>query len=241
MNEPRIKDGPAPQTLADQIVHILTLDLLLRRIEPGTWLREADLAARFNVSRQAIREAMQRLELLGHLEIVPRRGARAVDYVPEELDDLITFHAVVFGCSCRLAAERRTPEQLADIRDAVDHLARIAASDAGAEEYEIVRLQCYTLVQRATGVAHELNERRSFVTRMRHPYSIDAVATPQMRVGSAARWRTLVDLIAARDGAGAERQFMHMADATRPAILAACRAARVRATQTDLATAPAET
>lgn len=214
-----------PDTLSEQIVETLVLDLQLQRIPPGAALREQDLAERFGVSRPAIREALKRLELRGCVDASQRRGVRAIAYTPDDLADLLEFHEANFSLTCRLAAERRTDVQMSDIRLQVSLLRQLARSGATAEDYEIARLGAYRRIELATGAAYELNQRRAFI-RFFNPYSISAVQTAEQREASAARWLDLANLIDHRDGEGAAAQFRTMARATRPAILEACRASQ---------------
>lgn len=220
-------DAPTrPRSLADQVVAILSDDILLRRMRPGAALKEAELCDRFNISRPAVREALNRLEALGLVENTPRKGARVSDFSPDELNDLVGFHAAVFSHTCMLAAQRRTEDELAAIKAACDHLERLAQSEANAEEYELARIKCYAAIERAIGPTYRLSRRRAFVMRIWNPYSVDAVATKEARLASARRWKKLARLIAAHDGEGARLHFMTMANATRAPMLAACKAWR---------------
>ena len=217
--------GP-PRNLSDQIAAILSDDMLFRRIAPGAPLRESQLCARFHVSRPAIRDALNQLAAMGQVEFLPRKGARAVDFTPAELEDIIGFHAVVFAHTCRLAAERRSEAEMRDIHESIDHLSRLADSSANAEEYEAARQECYAAIERAIGSAYALNRRRPFITRLWNPYAIAAVATSEMRRASAARWRKLGELIAAQDGRAAEGYFFAMVECTRRLMIEACLKAR---------------
>lgn len=217
------------QSLGDQLANVIGKEIVFRKIMPGEPLRELDLSERFNVSRPAVRDALNRLASLGLVEVLPRRGARAIDFTPEELDDLIGFHAVAFAHACRLAAERRTEREMRDIAAAVDHLVRLAHSDAGPEDYEVGRIACYGAIERAMGPAFVLNQRRAVMARVWNPYAIDTVATAEQRRASAERWQRLAAFIGARDGAGAQAQFLAMVDATRNLSVESCRRWRAHA------------
>lgn len=221
-----IDEQTGPRSLALQIAAILGQDLMFRRIWPGAPMRDAELCSRFGVSRPVIREALNHLAYLGQIENLPRKGARAVDCTPAELDDLISFHAAVFALACRFAAERRSDAQMHEIRDASEHLTRLAYSDAGAETYETARLDCYGTIERAVGPGYTLNRRRPFITRIWNPYAIDAVATPELRQASAERWKKMCGLIEAQDGDAAQRYFLAMVETTRPYMIAGCKKLR---------------
>ena len=67
------------RTLPEQITHLLRYDLLSGRIEPGSPLRETEIAARFGVSRGPVREALRQLAQGGLLHFEPNRGFRTAE------------------------------------------------------------------------------------------------------------------------------------------------------------------
>lgn len=62
-------------TLTSQIYDFLRHQIVAKRIIPGTPLSENDLAAHFNVSRQPVHEALNKLSLNGLIEILPQKGS----------------------------------------------------------------------------------------------------------------------------------------------------------------------
>ena len=99
-------------------------DLLLAAIEtgslpPGTRLREADLAARFQISRTPVREALKRLELQGLVAHEPHHGA--VVSTPEygQVVELYMMREVLEGTAARLAAQHATDVEVQVLRDMV--------------------------------------------------------------------------------------------------------------------------
>lgn len=87
-----------------------TYDLLLEEIEsgglpPGTRLREADLAARFSISRTPIRETLKRLELQGIVMHEPHHGAVVASLDYAQIVELYILREVLEGTAAKLAAQ----------------------------------------------------------------------------------------------------------------------------------------
>ena len=62
--------------LRNGIYDAVRADILACRIEPGNEMREQDLAARYNVSRAPVRDALLRLEREFLVTVMPRQGSR---------------------------------------------------------------------------------------------------------------------------------------------------------------------
>ncbi|MCE1238147.1 MAG: GntR family transcriptional regulator [Hyphomicrobiales bacterium] len=100
--------GPrsAPLTVARRVEEALRRAIVTLELPPGTALSENDLAERFHVSRQPIREALIALSHRGLVEIQPRRGTtvirisadqmRQVRFIRESLEVSIARAAVQF-------------------------------------------------------------------------------------------------------------------------------------------------
>lgn len=64
----------ASEPINQQIYRYLRRDIVGCAIQPGTLLSEKEVSARFNVSRQPVREAFIKLAEAGLVQIVPQRG-----------------------------------------------------------------------------------------------------------------------------------------------------------------------
>ena len=102
--------------LHEQVAQRLRQMLVEGRIAPGAKLNERELAEGLNVSRTPLREAIKMLAAEGLVELLPNRGAIAVSLT--EADVLNTFEVMagLEGQAGALAAERITPEELAEIQ-----------------------------------------------------------------------------------------------------------------------------
>jgi DNA-binding GntR family transcriptional regulator len=70
------RTAPRKPTATDRVYEGIYNAVHERRLEPGTWLREAELAASFGVSRTVVRQALQRLAQHQVVELIHNRGSR---------------------------------------------------------------------------------------------------------------------------------------------------------------------
>jgi DNA-binding GntR family transcriptional regulator len=104
-----------PTALHGQVTQRLRQLLVEGRIAPGAKLNERELCEQMKVSRTPLCEAIKTLAAEGLVELLPNRGAIAVQL--GEADILNTFEVMagLEGMSGELAAQRITPEELTEI------------------------------------------------------------------------------------------------------------------------------
>jgi DNA-binding GntR family transcriptional regulator len=102
--------------LHEQVAHRLRQMLVESRIAPGAKLNERELCEILSVSRTPLREAIKMLAAEGLVELLPNRGAIAVELT--EVDVLNTFEVMagLEAQSGELAAQRITDDELTEIR-----------------------------------------------------------------------------------------------------------------------------
>ncbi|MDB5931158.1 MAG: GntR family transcriptional regulator [Polaromonas sp.] len=108
---------PIPRAgLHEQVAGRLRQMLVENRITPGAKLNERELSEVLKVSRTPLREAIKMLAAEGLVELLPNRGAIAVEL--DEADVLNTFEVMagLEGQSGELAAQRITAAELNEIR-----------------------------------------------------------------------------------------------------------------------------
>ncbi len=116
------------ETLGEQLRAAIEEAILNGALEPGARIHPDELAAHFGVSRIPVREALRALDASGWVEIRPRHGVYVRQRHAAELEELFEVRAPLEAQACRLAARRRTDEQVAEL----DALAR-SAKDAADE------------------------------------------------------------------------------------------------------------
>lgn len=74
------------RTAADDVFERLYNDIVCLKLVPGTKLPEAEVAKRFGVSRQPIRDAFNRLSSIGLLNIRPQRATEVRGFSMERIN-----------------------------------------------------------------------------------------------------------------------------------------------------------
>ena len=147
MNHPA--DAPIlrrSRSLAQTVVDALQAPIRDGRVEPGTKLpSEGEIMAAFGVSRTVVREALSRLQASGLVVtrhgvgsfVVGRGDEVAFRIGPQQLEtlrDVVAMLELRIGVeteAASLAAQRRSPANLATMRQALDEFA--AAVEAGRD------------------------------------------------------------------------------------------------------------
>ncbi|WP_333773109.1 GntR family transcriptional regulator [Streptomyces sp. IBSBF 3136] len=93
-----------PGPLRDRVYEALLELITTRALRPGQHLVESELAGHLGVSRQPVREALQRLNTEGWVDLRPAQGAFVHVPTPEEADQLLTVRTLLEAEAARLAA-----------------------------------------------------------------------------------------------------------------------------------------
>lgn len=104
-----------PTALHGQVTQRLRQMLVEGQIAPGAKLNERELCEQLKVSRTPLREAIKTLAAEGLVELLPNRGAIAVQLGEDDILNTFEVMAGLEGMSGELAAQRITPEELAEI------------------------------------------------------------------------------------------------------------------------------
>ena len=79
-------------------------------------LREADLARKLGVSRTPVREALNRLQQEGIVQVLPRRGAKVLPTTTDEYLCWLEIREVLEAVATRRAAERISKKSVKELR-----------------------------------------------------------------------------------------------------------------------------
>lgn len=104
-------------TASDRALDALRNGILSGEYAPGARLGEVDLAAKLGLSRTPVRDALRRLSAEGLVDITTNKGARVVDYPPQDLDHIFQIRAHVEGLAARAAAQTASAEDIDRLED----------------------------------------------------------------------------------------------------------------------------
>ncbi|WP_449349383.1 GntR family transcriptional regulator [Streptomyces shaanxiensis] len=93
-----------PGPLRDRVYGALLELITTRALQPGQHLVESELAGHLGVSRQPVREALQRLNTEGWVDLRPAQGAFVHEPTDEEADQLLTVRTLLEAEAARLAS-----------------------------------------------------------------------------------------------------------------------------------------
>lgn len=108
--------GDRHQPLREVVLAELRTAIITGRFQPGERLVEDRLATDLGVSRNPVREALRTLESEGLVTMTRRRGATIAVVSDEEARQLFEVREPLETFATRLAARRRTEEQLEELR-----------------------------------------------------------------------------------------------------------------------------
>ena len=124
------RPGPLRERVYDALLELITT----RALRPGQHLVESELAQHLGVSRQPVREALQRLNTDGWVDLRPAQGAFVHEPTEDEADQLLTVRTLLEAEAARLAAENADAEGVAELEE----LCRRGEAAVGGDEVEKV-------------------------------------------------------------------------------------------------------
>lgn len=133
------------QTQADKLSADIADAILEGVFAPGARLDEQSLAARYNVSRTPVREALRQLSTTGLIDIRPRRGATVVQATAEQVEVLFVAMGEIEASCARLSAMSMSPVERRRLQALQDAMLELVTRD-DREAYAAANLQFHTLI-----------------------------------------------------------------------------------------------
>src|SRR3954470_19764568 len=210
------------RSLPDAVFEQLTAEIVAGAVPPGDALPpERALTEQLGVNRQAVREALQRMHLLGLVDIRHGEPTRVRDFRSSASPELLTWlivrpdgsvdpavvrsvfelRATVGADAARLCAARALPDVVAGVSDVADEMAEAARADDDVELFTLSERFWSLIIDGADNVAYQLL--LNVLEGVYAPLSVDAVAA---LVGDELRDTAGHRRVAAAIAGGNERQ-----------------------------------
>lgn len=193
--------------LKDAVYLQLRRDIIGGVLPTGAVLREAELVARFGVSKTPLRDALVRLQKDGFVEIPPYRSAVVTGYSETDLREIYELRELLEGACARQAALHISADALAELAQIVQASAACVSGGevvAGRQEELAGLIQHFDLALYAQSRNSRIDE---MIGNIRgHVQRIGRMTTgiPGRLAKSVAEHQAICEAIARRDAAAAE-------------------------------------
>ncbi|MGE0074078.1 MAG: GntR family transcriptional regulator [Sphaerochaetaceae bacterium] len=151
-------------TITDYIYEQLLDDIISLHYPPGEKLSEAQLAQRFEVSRDPVRKALIRLERENFVQIKPQFGTIVSEISIEKGKEICDVRMLLETYAAKIAAEKVTTQQLNALQHAFNKLETMDKNSDSYSKYisEIDILLHNTIYEACgNGIIREVNMRYS--------------------------------------------------------------------------------
>ncbi|WP_078379791.1 GntR family transcriptional regulator [Sutcliffiella halmapala] len=103
-------------SIASEVFDQLRVKIISGELKNGERLVEMELAKYLGISRTPVREAIQRLEQEGLVEILPRKHCLVKGITFESINEIILIRSLLEPTAARVAATKITDEQLLKLK-----------------------------------------------------------------------------------------------------------------------------
>ncbi|MFC9753130.1 GntR family transcriptional regulator [Streptomyces sp. NPDC056921] len=203
------RPGPLRERVYEALLELMTT----RALRPGQHLVESELAGQLGVSRQPVREALQRLNTEGWVDLRPAQGAFVHEPTQEEADQLLSVRTLLEAEAARLAAAESDAAGIAALEELCAK-GEQAVADDDADLAVATDAAFHAKVMELAGNA-VLAELAGQVDRRVRWYR-----TPVVRRRGTRSWiehRSLIEAISSRDGQRATEIMRSHTEHTRAA------------------------
>jgi DNA-binding GntR family transcriptional regulator len=120
------------ERLSEKAYHLIKKKIITLELYPSQVIDEQELMGNLDLGRTPIREALLQLAKEDLVTIVPRRGMFVADISITDLQKIFEIRVVLEGLCARLAAQRATDEQIAQMDMLLTELERTSEGNIEA-------------------------------------------------------------------------------------------------------------
>ena len=193
--------GRLVQNASVAATEVIREAILDGRLDPGSRLKEEELARELGISRTPVREALLILQAEGLIDTTPNRGAVVRAHDADDLLDLYQLRALLEGYAARQAAAKVTDETILLLYESCDRFDAIAGDDT--RELVTENLLFHSAIHAAAGSAR-LTEMLRRVIELPLVYKSYVWYPPDQKRISAHYHRQIAKALSVRDAERAE-------------------------------------
>jgi len=132
---------PKEKPLHDNIFETLRDRIVYGQYPPGMSLSEKDLCREFEVSRTPLREAIQKLESMKLVTVIPRYGTNVAPIDINEIRCAFEVKIKLEGLAGELAAKRISSVQLAKLEEVISAAVRLHSEEAPGRHRQLIEIE----------------------------------------------------------------------------------------------------
>ena len=183
-------------------------------LQSGDRINESALAQMFGISRGPIREACRSLEKSGLVRVVTNRGVFVREMSVAQAAEIYDVRAHLFGLAGRLAANRATKRDLAELRAMVDEMERAKDID----EYYPLNVAFHARLVDLSGNSR-LAELYKSLSKELHLFRRRGLVQGESMASSNREHVRMIDALRNRDADLAEREMVRHIQAGKARLL----------------------
>ncbi|HKE64485.1 MAG TPA: GntR family transcriptional regulator [Micromonosporaceae bacterium] len=200
---PNNGSAPTRGSMPEMVAGALREAILDGALEPGAWLREAEVARELNVSRTPVRDAFRILAAEGLVTINANQGAVVSAMTSDDVLELYVMREVLEALAARLAARRAARRCLQEFSALIPEM-KLAGERGDHRELSRLNFQFHAIIRDAAGNRY-LERALTQVQNAARRFPDPTLGLPGRVAESIAEHVALADAISQGDAATAEK------------------------------------
>jgi len=145
---PARTEAPATTSLRDRAYDTIKHRIITCAFRPGEYINELQLSTLLKIGRTPVHQALDRLMIEGMVEVIPRKGVIVKPVSLNEVLQIIEVRLINEPFGARLAAEKASDADLADLADVLDRAKQWVAA-RNVEKLMLLDREFHLLIARA--------------------------------------------------------------------------------------------
>lgn len=204
-------------SLTERVYGLLRSEILTCALEPGRELSEAELAARFDVSKTPVREALATLRSEGFVRTFPRRGYQVAPITFGDMNELFELRTILEAGAAELASARITDKDLDGLATLAD-VVYDRAEQPSLNRFIGANRDFHTAIGRASGNPRLMNQLVRTIDELERFFYLGA-RLRDVSGETRSDHHQIVDVLRRRDGPAARAIMIKHNEVTRQGLI----------------------